>query len=74
MPIHTIDQCPDRLTCELHRLVPAPEIPEEAKPYVVAYLRWLGDDEGVHGGMLCRWDRNAMLEQADRIEGTGRNA
>jgi len=68
MTVHTIDQCPDRQTCVIHRQVPPPEIPAEALPHVIAYLRWLGDDEGSHGGMFCRWDRNEMIELANGLE------
>lgn len=58
---------------ELRRLqqVPPPEIPVEARPHVAAYLRWLGDDDGAHGGLFCRWDRNEMIEHADKIENLG---
>ena len=48
-------------------LVPAPVIPDEAKPHLIAYLEWLGNDDGSHGGLFCRWDRNALLDHAHQL-------
>lgn len=71
---HNFAECPSPQECDLHRRVPAPDIPEEAIPHVIAYLRWMADDDGAHGGTFCRWDRNWLGEEADRLEGTGRHA
>jgi hypothetical protein len=64
---HNWADCPDTRICAAHRRVSAPEIPIEARPHVIAYLRWLGNDEGDHGGLWCRGDRNLMIEHAERL-------
>lgn len=71
MAVHTIDKCPDRQTCEYHRQVPPPDLPEEARPHVIAYLRWLANDRGSHGGLFCRWDSNELDDIADQLETDG---
>jgi hypothetical protein len=50
-----------------YQRIPEPEIPEALRPFLAHYLRWLGNDDGTHGGMHCRWDRNDLAERADRI-------
>lgn len=50
-----------------YQRVPEPEIPEAMRLFLAHYLRWLANDDGTHGGMHCRWDRNSLAERADRI-------
>jgi hypothetical protein len=50
-----------------YQRVPEPEIPEAMRLFLAHYLRWLANDDGTHGGMHCRWDRNSLTDRADRI-------
>jgi hypothetical protein len=68
MSLHTFDQCPNPHGCAVHARIDPPQIPNEVKPYVAAYLRWLGNDEASHGGTHCRFDRDWLNGHAEDLE------